>query len=320
MNIFVSAIAAVFPISIYVFIIWYYDRFDREPVGLYLQNFLWGSLGAVALTIISGYAMSRVIALFIIDSNIKIKFEILLVSPVIEEFMKALFLFYLFSNRRFDNITDGLVYGGAIGLGFGMSENYLYFLLRSDTVSQWIHLVFIRSLGTATMHCVATASFGAFLGYTKINLKKMNRLFPVLGFCVALFIHFFWNYSVSINELSFSVYIFLFILIVIFITVFYISLQSERDMIFKQLTEESTTGIIPFAHASTLSKTDRQRKGWIAESIQDMYVESATSLAFRKVQLQSSDDKNKSFYQRDIQVKRIRINRLLHKACICHER
>ena len=51
-----------------------------------------------------------------------------LVAPLVEEPCKALFLAYVIWNRHFDNMTDGFVYGAAAGLGFGMTENLLYFV------------------------------------------------------------------------------------------------------------------------------------------------------------------------------------------------
>jgi len=51
-----------------------------------------------------------------------------LVAPLVEETTKGIYLFKTAKGFEIDNITDGLVYGGAIGLGFGMTENFFYFL------------------------------------------------------------------------------------------------------------------------------------------------------------------------------------------------
>ena len=48
-------------------------------------------------------------------------------APLIEEPTKAIILFAIVRSRHFDNTTDGFVYGAAAGLGFAMTENFMYF-------------------------------------------------------------------------------------------------------------------------------------------------------------------------------------------------
>ena len=97
------------------------------------------------------------------------------VAPFVEEITKGAFLLFTIRSNKFDNITDGIVYGGAIGLGFGMTENFLYFILYGNTLVNWITIVIIRTLFSAVMHCVATATFGAFLAYSKYKKTLVKR-------------------------------------------------------------------------------------------------------------------------------------------------
>ena len=79
---------------------------------------------------------------------------VLMIAPIVEEIAKALFLLYIISKKDFDNITDGLVYGAAIGLGFGMSENIFYFVTYGTTVENWIFLRYDCSKTVVRPKCV----------------------------------------------------------------------------------------------------------------------------------------------------------------------
>ena len=106
---------------------------------------------------------------FLLKNNLQLsRFGAIVVAPIVEEITKGLFLLITITNKKFDNITDGIVYGGAIGLGFGMTENFLYFVSYGESISNWIMLVIVRSLFSAVMHCVSTATLGRFSWSSKI--------------------------------------------------------------------------------------------------------------------------------------------------------
>lgn len=300
MPVLASVLAAIIPILIYLYLIWRYDRYDPEPVSLYIKNFLWGAVGAIILSIIGNFFLSAFFSFFINDKQLLEHTETIIIAPLIEEITKGLFLLITVANRKFDNMTDGIVYGGAIGLGFGMTENFLYFITYGNTFSEWIFLVLIRTLFTAVMHCVATATFGAFLGYAKFRPLLIKIIFPPLGLLLAIFIHFAWNFSVSFEQTSFQGFLFLIGSIIIFLFTFKISVLNEEKLIFNELSEESINGVIPKEHLKILNSTIREKKGWIDESIRKSYIKAATTLAFRKMQLKNSSGYNKLFYENEV--------------------
>ena len=161
MYILFSALAAILPMTLYLTLIWRYDRFDREPIPLLLQNFFWGAFGAVLFAFIGSYLFASYYRYFQHYFVSRQSFELVLLAPLIEESTKGVFLFSTVANRKFDNITDGLVYGGAIGLGFGMTENFLYFLTNTESIGTWVTIVIIRTLFSGLMHCISTGLLGA---------------------------------------------------------------------------------------------------------------------------------------------------------------
>ena len=304
MQIIASALAAIIPMTTYLILIWRFDRYDREPFKLVLQNYLWGSIGAIIFALIGGLVFSTLLSSFVSD---KIKLEYLgtvVTAPIVEEITKGIFLLITVTNRKFDNMTDGIVYGGAIGLGFGMTENFLYFISFGTTISGWIALVIIRTLFSAVMHCVTTATFGAFLGYAKFKRNKFRFLLPFAGLLIAMFIHFLWNFMVSFQSTALLGFLFLGITIIIFIAIFSASVLGEKKIIFNELLPEVNLDVIPETHLTILSSTNRNSKGWVDERIRKQYIKAATTLAFRKSELKYSKGNSKRFYEYEVELYR----------------
>lgn len=316
MLIMASALAAIIPMSFYLFLIWKFDKYDREPFKLVLANYLWGALGAIIFAVIGSFLLSSFASLFLKDGIDPGFFSAVIVAPVVEETTKGFFLLITVANRKFDNITDGMVYGGAIGLGFGMTENFLYFILYGTTISDWIAIVVIRTLFSAVMHCVATATFGAFLGFAKFRGKFYKIAFPIIGLLLAMLIHSAWNFSVSFQSTAPLGFLFLFITILIFIIVFSLSIHNEKKIILSELMDEASTGIIPLDHLNILSSSLRDKRGWVDERIRKIYIKAATTLAFRKLQSRNSHGISKIYYENDVNNYRIFIRDLLKKETV----
>lgn len=313
MLVFLSAIAAVVPILFYLFLIWRFDMYDREPVMLVLMNYFWGALAAVILT----FSLNTIFGYFFFDVLSKqIGREILtnvITAPIFEEIAKGFFLFIMINNKKFDNLTDGIVYGGAIGLGFGMTENFLYFLINSSSLQTWFIVVIIRTLFSAVMHCVATGTLGAVLGFAKFKKKAHKILFSIFGLIIAVLIHAAWNGFVSYESTYLIGMIFMIFTIAIFISTFALSINSERKMIFNELMEESRQGLIPLPHAAILISSLRKRKGWVDESIRKPYISFATRLAFTKILLKNSEGTVNEYYLAEITNLREKISNMLQR-------
>jgi RsiW-degrading membrane proteinase PrsW (M82 family) len=314
MYIILSGIAAITPMTFYLYLIWKMDKYDREPIRLVLLNYLWGALGAVVLAIISSIILTTLIGFFIRDEFGLDIFGAVIIAPFVEEITKGVFLLITISSRKFDNLTDGIVYGGAIGLGFGMTENFLYFISNFADMSDWISLVIVRTLFSGVMHLVCTATLGAFLGLSKFMITPIRILLGIIGLLIAMLIHSLWNLFVSFESTVLLGFIFLIFTVIIFIIVFRLSLRSERRLIFNELYEESELGLVPHHHLKFLSSPQRDKKGWIEEQIRIPYIRFATTLAFRKRQLRLSKGSLRNFYYAEVQNYKNLIYNLLNRV------
>lgn len=313
MIILFSMVAAIVPMLGYLFIIWRFDRYDREPVMLVLMNYFWGAVGAIILTLLFNGLIQYILFDLLFGGDKLEYFSSVVSAPIIEELTKGLFLLVMIQNKKYDNITDGIVYGSAIGLGFGMTENFFYFVASSNSINTWLTLIVIRTLFSAVMHCVATGTLGAFLGYAKFKKKLGKISFGLFGLLIAMIIRSVWNTFVSYQSTALIGIAFMIVTIIVFFLVFTFSLNTERKIIFSELLDEAQNGIIPSNHLSILNSSLRNKLGWIDESIRKAYINSATRLAFRKMQYKISNGVNRNYHEAEIDNLRKTIAILLGK-------
>ncbi|MFZ0454060.1 MAG: PrsW family intramembrane metalloprotease [Ignavibacteriaceae bacterium] len=316
MLIIISTLAAVIPMILYLVLIWRFDIYEREPFRLVFQSYLWGAVGAILLAMLFSIFLNTGLSLFIPSKRLLNRIDAFYVAPFVEEITKGLFLLILVNSKKFDNVTDGLVYGGAIGLGFGMTENFLYFISFGKTFPELFNLIIIRTFFSAVMHCVSTGTLGAFLGYAKFNKTVHKITLPLIGLMIAMFIHFAWNYSVSYQSTAGLGLLFMFFSILVFVGVYWLSILKEKRIIYSELLSETETGLIPFEHLVILDSLKRNKPGWVDESIRKSYIKAATTLAFRKIQLKNSGSYRKTFYEKDVEFYREHIKDLLSKTIL----
>ncbi len=311
--IFLSVFCASLPMIVLLAIVWWLDRYEREPVWLHSLVFLWGAIGGVFLGGASGFILEGAIGL-IFGSQAGSIAGAVMIAPVVEEIAKGLVILMIVWNRHFDNATDGFVYGAAAGLGFGMVENFMYFAMMSADPGMWLATVFLRTLFSAPMHALASACFGAAVGYAKwIRRPWAYLVLPPIGLACGIMIHFLWNlFAVASDEFNtgipflFSVLVFTGELLLVFL-LFQLSLYGESLMIRRQLAKEISTGLIPADHVSRLSSYfGRFGRSWLPPEVdRSRYVKKTTELAFRMAQRDScSQGAQRDFYE--LEVHRIR--------------
>ncbi len=298
------------------------DRYEREPFWFVLMNFFWGATGAVFLAIVGSLIFQiplNELIQAVSDDNPAELMNLsgaVITAPLVEEFTKGLFLLIISFSKRFDGGVDGAVLGGAIGLGFGMTENFMYFLFYGTTPVAWLMIVVIRTLFSAVMHCLATATFGAFLGYAKFKPFILKFILIPTGFFLAVFLHFSWNLSVSFENTTLFGFLFLILYLFVTFSIFQISVYFEGKTILKELQDEANRGFIPPEHLNYLPYVMRRFKyGWCPAGVdQKSYVKTATTLALRKNQHKNVSGIKKQNYQKDIDNLRYQIQMMFYNA------
>lgn len=295
-----SFLAALIPMFIYLIFIWRLDKYEREPFGKVLKHFFWGAFGAVLFGILLSTFMNSVFDIFIGNAATLAFMSTVIVAPFAEEIVKGVFLLRSFKKDYFDNLTDGLVYGGAIGLGFGMTENLLYFTTYDDTLTQWISIVITRSIFSAVMHAIATATVGAFLAKAKFSLSRFKFVYPIVGISFAMLFHAIWNFSLSFEFTYYLGILFMIFLILSFLFIFLSSTSNEKKMIENELADETILWELRDTSSGKVSLLDNVNRNFTNKHLRNKYIGFATKLAFRKFQVRNSSGVMQERYLSDI--------------------
>jgi len=238
------------------------------------------------------------------------------VAPVVEESTKGIFLLIMALSRNFDGPVDGAVYGGAIGLGFGMTENFLYFMSMGNTYESLFFLIVIRTLFSAVLHCCTQATLGAAIGFAKFRGLLAKFTIIPLGLAAAMFMHFTWNLTVSFSSTALIGFVFLIFTAIILFTIFQFGVYHDHKIILRELTDESNSGYIPKEYLSYLPFTSkRYKRGWLPPGVnQREYVKTAVKLALRKHQSKNLRPTAQKVYLNDVAILRQRIYSMIYSA------
>lgn len=274
----ISLIATVVPALAYAAFFYWIDRYEREPLRLTVAAFLWGAIPAIALSFYGEMYLN--VALIQSPESIGGRlFETLLIVPVVEEFMKgiALLAIFLWYYNEFDNALDGLVYGALVGLGFAMSENFLYFLgaFGQGGFPALTTVIILRAVLFGLNHAFYTGLLGISFGLARNEISTWRRvLFPICGLILASVVHSIHNLGISLtayNRLSilFSVSLAL-SGVVLFLIAIGLTWQSERAIFRDELADEIGTTITEQEYTSLLNGWHRPLQRFTGEQKQQV--------------------------------------------------
>ena len=108
-------------------IMYWLDRYEKEPKILLGGVFAWGAIvavvGALLLQIVLGQGVLMLTGSEMIEEAVGSS----LFAPVTEEFLKglAVLLVFLYFHNEFDSILDGIVYASVVAWGFAATEDGL---------------------------------------------------------------------------------------------------------------------------------------------------------------------------------------------------
>lgn len=297
-----SVVLATVPPTILLILIWWFDRYDREPFWVVALCYAWGASGAVVLALIGSAIASAMLGVSVsglaaggLDlAAYEGALRATLVAPLIEEPAKGLPLVLLLWTRHFDNATDGFVYGAACGLGFALTENFLYFMGGIDDAVAWLFMVIVRTGWSAMMHMLASAMLGAALGWARFRGVLRGGIAGFVGLIAAMAAHATWNGLLSFGQLlGASMLVLDLVLLPIELGALFVVFQAclwlESRMIRRELAVEAEHGVLPAAHVDVLGSWWRRRRGdWAGDVDRARYVAAATRLAMRRAQLETA--------------------------------
>lgn len=279
---------------IVVALVWWVDRYDREPLHLVVMVFLWGASAAPLISVTSFGVIGRLLNGFE-ETTTGAMISIGLVTPMIEELSKAVaVVLVVFFSSKFDNPTDGVVYGTAVGLGFAVSENVLYGIsagVQLHSGAGILVLVGGRTLLSAGVHAVSSAAFGGFLGHAVMSGNLTAKtMWAATGLLAAVFLHGSWNLSLlwfgpvgedGAPRLWLAA---LPILYLVYIMALALVLHSEHRILRRQLGDEVEMGLVPSWVLDVIPFYRRRIRAnwWPSRSERTVIARLLTRVAFRK--------------------------------------
>jgi RsiW-degrading membrane proteinase PrsW (M82 family) len=198
-----SIIAAVVPATLYLAIIYWFDRYEKEPLWLLGALFLWGAVPAILLAIFLSVVASAPLNLFIGPDTLDTVGAILL-APPIEESVKGLALLGLFwlAHHEIDSLLDGIIYGAMVGMGFALVENVFYFvnIFEESGAQDWGSLVLLRAVVFGLNHSLFTSMTGLGIAVSRFaRTPRVKILAPILGWLVAVAFHTVHNLGAALG-------------------------------------------------------------------------------------------------------------------------
>lgn len=178
----------------------YLDYYGRQPFGVVAAVAAWGATFAAAISV-AGNAFVK----SLLSGDVAVVFGDAISAPLVEETAKGLALLAAVGPVRmvlrragisvFEGPGAGLVYGAAVGVGFGFTEDIYYLVDTARAVGFEAGLdtfLYRRDFfGPATLHhAIFTAAFGAGLGMAIWSTSRIRKvLLPVAGFAIAVLMH-----------------------------------------------------------------------------------------------------------------------------------
>ena len=184
------------------------DVTAAEPLSLLVTTFLLSILFATFAAVFNSTAQRFFEPLGVLGMPL---FFFLIVGPG-EETVKLLAVrLYAYTDRRFDAVIDGAVYGAVAGLGFATIENALYIIRQLSETGELAELTVglsaVAAGGDITAvralagpgHVIYSSIAGYYLGLAKFNPANKGPI-VVKGLLLAAVIHATYNSTVSIGS------------------------------------------------------------------------------------------------------------------------
>jgi RsiW-degrading membrane proteinase PrsW (M82 family) len=253
MGILLSLFFGFVPMLLFAWLIYWLDRYEKEPKVLLGGVFLWGAVVAAGGAFLVNTLLGMGVFLFTGSAKVTEVTTGSLIAPIVEESLKgfAVLMVFLIFRREFDSILDGIVYAAIVALGFAATENiyYIYTYGFQDAgMSGLFFMAFVRVVLVGWQHPFYTAFTGIGLAIARLNKSFIIKLFaPFGGWMLGVFTHAFHNTLAelfpSLIGLAFGAAVDWSGWLMMFIFVLWAIYREQKNLI-QHLREEVTLGVL----------------------------------------------------------------------------
>lgn len=184
-------LSALFPVVLVILIIYYMDKYEKEPKRLLAANFFLGAFVSIIITTIL-YIISDFFYTEIKSSILSQFIKAFLIVALIEEFSKYVIIrFVAQPNKAFNEPFDGIVYAVMVSMGFAATENIMY------VINGGFGVALLRALTAVPAHATFAVLMGYFMGMAKFSTKKWQL--NLLGLLLAILFHGAYDFFLFID-------------------------------------------------------------------------------------------------------------------------
>jgi RsiW-degrading membrane proteinase PrsW (M82 family) len=231
---------------IYLLFIRAIDLYEREPLRYVVPVFVWGFAVATTISLVFN-TIASVTFDAVVSRQVANLLTAVFVAPVVEECTKGFALLiifviaYLASRRRrlieFAGVMDGIVYGSAVGFGFAIAEDLLYY------AQYGAETFLVRRIFGGFAHAAFTSLTGIGIGLIPFVHGRMLRFIPsLIGLLGAILLHAAFNFTATVFGLV--AYVFMFVVVLLYLLIIVVWLAIEQRAIRSELREEVADGLI----------------------------------------------------------------------------
>jgi RsiW-degrading membrane proteinase PrsW (M82 family) len=275
----------IVPMVVYAMILWWFDRYEKEPLALLIAAFAWGAIPSIIFSLIAELVLDIPVSYFVEPMAADL-IGAAVIAPITEEMFKGAVLWswlvaaiinrllmqvapQLFKRgasrlllrilfppffQELESPLDGIIYGGLVGFGFAAVENVFYFIsvfAEGGIGAMVLNMVF-RAFIFGLNHALFTGLIGLGLALARTARSWIVKIgAPIMGLVLGIVAHGIHNASVSFVDLCWPCLITLVSdwggVLIMFVIIVWTTVR-ERRWIVTYLADEVQMG--------TLSKQD----------------------------------------------------------------
>jgi RsiW-degrading membrane proteinase PrsW (M82 family) len=231
---------------VYLLFIRFVDVYERESFWYVLPVFVWGFAVATTVSLIFN-TIAAVSLSNVVDQQTAGVVTAVLVAPPVEETSKGLAVFIVFAiaslvsrargGAAFSGVMDGIVFGSAVGFGFSIAEDILYYAQAGPET------FVVRRIFGGFAHAAFTSLTGIGVGLIPwVRSPFLKVLLPAVGLLSAILLHAAFNLTATLfGPLA---YLVLVLVLLVYVVLILAWLAVERRTIRDELRDEVSAGTI----------------------------------------------------------------------------
>ncbi len=187
MGIFLSAIAPVFIIALYIY---FRDKYEKEPLLLLAKALAVGMLTVIPILFVERFLMGIMPPLGRVGSA---AYQAFFVAGGTEEAFKFLALYLLiWKSPSFNEQFDGIVYAVYVSLGFAAVENVMY------VMDGGFETAALRALTAVPAHAIFGITMGYFFGIAR-RYEELRKGFMRRALLIPIVIHGIYDFILMVG-------------------------------------------------------------------------------------------------------------------------